>query len=119
MANNRLNKTIAGYHILMILSAVDFRFVVEEEIIIKEFLIHEFPLPISLDKQMDIISSLLPEEWETHFEKCLDDFYDDATERERLDFIKFALELIKADDIITKEENKFIQLLFEKWMFEE
>ncbi len=119
MANNRLNKTIAGYHILMILSAVDFRFVIEEEIIIKEFMLHEFPFQLNLDKQMEVISNLLPTEWEAHFRACLDDFYDDATEVERTQFIKFALELAKADDIITKEENKFLEILFDTWLPED
>ena len=38
-----MNKTIAGYHMLMILSAVDHKFHIEEEKIIREYLFQEFP----------------------------------------------------------------------------
>jgi hypothetical protein len=43
MPNHRMNKTIAGYHLLMILSAVDRKFHIEEEKIIREYIFQEFP----------------------------------------------------------------------------
>lgn len=115
MANNRTNKTIAGYHLLMILSAVDARFHVEEDKIIRDFLVQEFPFQVNLDKQMEQISALRPEEWEAHFLHYMDDFYDDSTPEERHDFLQFALSLTKADKVITVEENHYLQLLFEHW----
>lgn len=115
MPNNRLNKTIAGYHLLMILSAVDFRVHTSEDMVIRKYLEEEFPIHINLDKQMEIISSLKPDEWEPHFLKVMDDFYDDATEAERRELLRFALELTSADNVITKEENHFLNLLFEHW----
>jgi hypothetical protein len=115
MPNNRLNKTIAGYHLLMILSAVDFRFGFAEDQYIRDYLVHEFPFHINLDKQMEIISNLRPDEWECHFLKMMDNFYDDATEEERNNFLRFAINLTKADNVITKEENRFLNLLFEHW----
>jgi len=114
--NNRLNKTIAGYHILMILSAVDFRVSGEEDRVIREYLVSEFPFHVNLDKQMDAISRLLPHEWEAHFIKVMDDFYDDATEEERKNLLRFALKLAKADHVITSEENHYLNLLFDHWM---
>lgn len=111
----RTNKTIAGYHLLMILAAVDFRFSAEEDEVIRQFLYHEFPFHVNLDREMEKISNLLPEEWEAHFLKYMDDFYDDATAEERRHFIQFAINLTKADKVITKEENKFLNLLFESW----
>ena len=115
MPNNRLNKTIAGYHLLMILSAVDFRVGGEEDKVIRQYLVHEFPFQVNLDKQMEVISRLRPDEWEGHFLKVMDDFYDDATEEERKNLITFALMLAKADNVITKEENHYLNLLFENW----
>lgn len=115
MPNNRMNKTIAGYHLLMILSAVDFRFNVNEEEVIREYLVSEFPFHVSLDKEMAIISSLKPDEWEAHYLKAMDDFYDDATEEERKHLLDFAIQLSKADNVITKEENHYLNLLFENW----
>jgi len=110
-----MNKTIAGYHLLMILSAVDFRVSGSEDAIIRNYLVHEFPFHISLDREMEVISNLRPEDWESHFLMAMDDFYDDATPDERKKLLKFAIELTKADDVITKEENHYLNLLFEHW----
>ncbi|MGN6567535.1 MAG: TerB family tellurite resistance protein [Flavipsychrobacter sp.] len=115
MPNNRMNKTIAGYHLLMILSAVDFRISASEDRIIREYLEQEFPFHVNLDAQMEIISRLKPDEWEGQFLKAMDDFYDDATEEERNNLLNFAIKLAKADNVITKEENRFLNLLFENW----
>lgn len=115
MPNHRTNKTIAGYHLLMILSAVDFRFHVEEDKVIRDFLVSEFPFKVNLDKQMEIISALKPEEWESHFLKYMDDFYDDSTPQEQRDFLQFAVDLTKSDNVITVEENHYLQLLFDHW----
>jgi hypothetical protein len=115
MPNNRMNKTIAGYHLLMILSAVDFRISAEEDKVIRQYLFEEFPFHVNLDKQMEIISALRPDEWEGHFVKAMDDFYDDATDSERKNLLRFALKLAGADNVITKEENHYLNLLFESW----
>ena len=119
MPNNRLNKTIAGYHLLMILSAVDFRVGADEDKVIRDYLVQEFPFRVNLDREMAIISNLKQEEWEGHFLKMMDDFYDDATEEERNKLIRFAIKLSKADNVITQEENRFLNLLFENWKSEE
>lgn len=110
-----MNKTIAGYHLLMILSAVDFRISADEDNVIREYIVEEFPFRVNLDKQMEIISNLRHDEWETHFQKALDDFYDDSTEEERNSLLRFAIKLTKADNVITKEENHYLNLLFNAW----
>lgn len=110
-----MNKTMAGYHILMILSAVDYRFHAEEDVVIRDYLVQEFPFHVSLDREMSIISNLKPEEWEKHFHKVVDDFYDDSTHQERLKLLDFAIQLCKADNVITPTENKFLNILFEAW----
>ena len=115
MPNHRMNKAIAGYHLLMILSAVDFRISGEEDQVIRQYLVHEFPFNVNLDKQLEVISRLRPDEWESHFLRVMDDFYDDATESERRNLIRFAIKLAKADSIITQEENHYLNLLFENW----
>ncbi|HRP90233.1 MAG TPA: hypothetical protein PKX92_09345 [Edaphocola sp.] len=114
----RTNKTIAGYHLLMILSAVDYKFSIGGDMVIREFLVKEFPFEISLDKEMAVISALKSDEWESHFLKNMDDFYDDATEEERLEFLQFALKLTKADNVITPTENYYLNLLFDSWNVE-
>jgi hypothetical protein len=99
----------------MILSAVDFRISGEEDVVIRQYLVNEFPFNVNLDKQMEVISSLKPDEWEGHFLKVMDDFYDDATEVERRNLLQFAIVLAKADNVITQEENHYLNLLFENW----
>lgn len=106
---------MAGYHILMILSAVDFRFNAQEDVVIRDYLVHEFPFQVSLDREMAIISNLKPEDWEKHYTKAIDDFYDDSTKDERMKLIDFAVKLCKADDVITKTENRYLDMLFEAW----
>ncbi len=115
MPNHRMNKTIAGYHLLMILSAVDFRISAAEDMVIRAYLVHEFPFRVNLDKQMEAISRLRPNEWEGHYLKMMDDFYDDSTDAERKNLLNFAIVLTKADNVITKEENHFLNLLFDHW----
>lgn len=115
MSRNKTNKTIAGYHLLMILSAIDFTFSPSEDKVIRAYLEQEFPFRVNLDREMDIISSLKPEEWEQHFQIYMQDFFEDATHDERLDFFNFALQLINADQVITTTENDYIQLLYEQW----
>lgn len=119
MPNRRMNKTMAGYHLLMILSAVDFRFGGKEDAVIRAYLNAEFPIHINLDREMAVISNLRPDEWETHFYKAMDDFYDDATEEERNNLLDFAVQLTSADSVITKEENRYLNILFENWKPEE
>lgn len=119
MPNHRLNKAIAGYHLLMILSAVDYRIGLAEDKVIRDYLVQEFPIHVNLDREMAIISNLKPEEWEAHYLKMMDDFYDDATDEERKHLLKFAIALTKADNVITQAENHYLNLLFEHWKPEE
>lgn len=113
--NFRMNKTIAGYHLLMILSAVDYRMPAAGDTVIRRYLVEEFPIQINLDREMAIISALHPSEWEGHFLRAADDFFDDATEEERHSFLDFAVQLAKADNVITHAENRYLNILFEQW----
>lgn len=109
------NKPIAGYHILMILSAVDGKFNLKEDLIIEQWLEQEFPLRVNLDKEADELGALNQEDYMVHFQKCMADFYEDSTEEERLELIEYAIKLAKADRTITQEENIFINELFNEW----
>lgn len=115
MPNGRMNKAIAGYHILMILSAVDHKFSVAEDRIIAEYVAENFPIPVSLDRELDKISSLREEDYMLHFQRAMDDFYQDSTEKERLHLIDFAIKLSKATRPITKEENLYLSELYNEW----
>lgn len=109
------NKSIAGYHLLMILSSVDGEFAPEEGLKVQEYLAEEFPFKMNLDNELDVIATLQPEEWKDHFEFHARCFLDDSTEKERKDFAKFAKSLIKADDQVSEEEHRFYILLKKLW----
>jgi hypothetical protein len=112
---HRMNKAIAGYHLLMILSAVDRKFSIAEDRIIAEYIAENFPIPIPIDNELEIISALREEDYMTHFQKSMDDFYQDATEKERLNLIEFAIKLTKATMPITPEENIYLSELYNEW----
>ncbi len=110
------NKPIAGYHLLMILSAVDNKFTAAEDMVIREWLASQFPpIHVNLDREIEVLSALEPQNYMIHFQKCMADFYEDSTEKERHELIQFAIQLAKADNKISKEENLFINELFNEW----
>ena len=106
MPHRKMNKPIAGYHILMLLSAVDHKFSVAEDRIIADYIADSFPIPVNLDKELEFISGLDENDYMIHFQKAMDDFYSDSTEKERLHLIDFAIKLSKATKPITKEEKQ-------------
>lgn len=109
------NKSIAGYHLLMILSAVDGEFSPQEGMLIKKYLAEEFPFRMNLDNELEVLALLQPEEWKDHFEFHARCFHDDSTEEERQSFVQFAKSLIKADEKVTDEEHIFYILLKNLW----
>lgn len=109
------NKSIAGYHLLMILSSVDGEFAPEEGMLIQQYLADEFPFKINLDNELETIALLQPEDWKDHFEFHAHCFLDDSTEKERKSFANFAKTLIKADDEVTDREHTYYKLLKHIW----
>ena len=111
----KLNKPIAGYHILMILAAVDNKFQVQEDLIIRDWLVEQFPFSTNLDNELEILANLNPTNFMNHYLDAMNDFYLDSNEKERNLLISFAIKLAKSDKIITPEENLYLNELFEKW----
>lgn len=109
------NKSIAGYHLLMILSSVDGEFAPAEGMKIQEYLAEEFPFRVNLDNELDVIATLKPEEWKDHFEFHARCFMEDSEENERAKFLDFAKSLIKADDDVSDDEHLFYRLLKNMW----
>lgn len=115
MNQHKSNKSIAGYHLLMILSSIDGEFAPEEGMMIQQYLADEFPFKMNLDDELEVIALLKPEEWKNHFEFHAQCFFDDSTEKERKSFIQFAKTLIKADAEVTEREHDFYVLLKKIW----
>ncbi len=115
MTTRKLNKPLAGYHLLLMLSEVDGEFPESEGKIIVRYLEENFPFHVNLDEEVQFLSTLPRENYMEHFTKAMNDFYEDSTPDERDDFLNFAVKLVKADDVITKEENTFLNALYSAW----
>lgn len=110
-----MNKAIAGYHMLMILSAVDEQFNAREDKIIKQYLIENFPGPVDLDLEMEVLSGMDPSDYLLHFNNMMNAFYMDSNEDDRTHFLDFAVKLAAADKTISPAENAFLNELFAAW----
>lgn len=111
----KMNKVMAGYHMLMILSQVDGDFDKSEGKVIVKYLQDSFPYRFNLDHEMEILSALPQEDYFLHFNNAMNDFYEDSTKQERVSFLNFAVKMVKADKKITSEENKYLKELFFAW----
>jgi hypothetical protein len=109
------NKVMAGYHMLMILSEVDGKFSKSEGKIIVDYLKKAFPYKLNLDNEMEELSALPKADYFLHFNNAMNDFYEDSTPKERNSFLNFAVKMVKADNKITPEENKYLKELFFAW----
>ena len=110
-----MNKPIAGFNMLMILSAVDGKFYGKEDIVIMKWIEKEMPVHVNLEKEIEKLSALKSEDYMIHFQKCMADFYEDTEEKERNEFLRYAIQLTKAVEPITPEENIFLDELFNAW----
>jgi uncharacterized tellurite resistance protein B-like protein len=111
----KLNKPIAGFHLLMILTHADGKFAKEEGDVIVEYLTETFPFRVEIDEEVQFLSTLPREKYMEHFQKAMNDFYEDTTQKERDEFLNFAVKLVKADNVIAEEENIFLKELFDNW----
>ncbi len=111
----KLNKVMAGYHMLVILSQVDGKFDPAEGKVIVNYLKDSFPFRFNLDHEMDILSNLPKEDYFLHFNNAMNDFYEDSTVEERTDFLNYAVKMVMADKKLTKDENKYLKELFFAW----
>jgi len=109
------NKAIAGYHMLMILSAVDEQFNRKEDLVIRDYILENFPPKTNLDAEMEILSQMGASDYPIHFNNAMNDFYMDSTPDERSHFIDFAVKLVIADKNITPKENLYLNELFNAW----
>ena len=110
-----LNKDIAGFHILSILSETDGDFNPSEGLVIVDYLEKNFPLGGNFDDEIEVLSTLKKEDYSKHLKIAAEAFYKESTPKERIDFLKFALKLIRADEKVAREEDKMISRLFEMW----
>ncbi|MBK8711692.1 MAG: TerB family tellurite resistance protein [Niastella sp.] len=110
-----MKKQEAGYSLLMILTNVDHKLNVAEDMVVRKWLEENFDKKGDLDHCMQKISALPETDYPVYFQKQMEVFYSDSTAADRLRLLHFAMDLIKADGKITKEENTFFDLLYNAW----
>jgi hypothetical protein len=110
-----LNRSLAGYHMLMILSAVDGRFSGNEDSVIMEYLAEEKLLGGNLDTHLEYLINLKREDYTLHFNEAMNAYYMNSTAEERTHFLDKAVRLVMADQLLTPRENLFIDELFNTW----
>ena len=115
MNDRKLTKAEAGYQMLQILSAVDGEFKAEEDMVIRKFLVENALTDYQMEVETEVMSMLPKEDYILYFHKAMDDFYNDSTPKERSNFLDLAVQLVSADQSVSKEENVFINDLFDAW----
>lgn len=110
-----MNRAVAGYHMLMILSAVDGIFNGDEDIVITRYLADNFTKADNLDAELQIISKMKKADYAVHFNNCMNAFYVDSTPEQRVQFLDLAVKIVAADHLVTRKENLFLNELYNAW----
>jgi len=110
-----MTRPVAGYHMLMILSAVDGKFDGREDRIIRQYMEENFSGGIAFDKEMEIISALDEQDYAVHFNNAMNSFYMHSSQEERNHFLDLATRLVAADKKISPRENLFLKELYFAW----
>ena len=110
-----MSRAVAGYHMLMILSAVDGKFSGMEEKVIREYMDENYGGLVDLDQEMLVIRAVAREDYPIHFNNAMNDFYVHSSKNERNHFLDMATRLVAADKKISPKENLFLNELFNAW----
>ncbi len=111
----KFDKSIAGYHMLIIISEIDGYFSAAEKKVVLQYIKENHPSLVSLEIHNRILNTLPKDLFMEHFEKVANDFYWQTTPEERNRFLNCMFKLVKADKVISKEENKYIDALYTLW----
>ncbi len=110
-----MQKAISGYHLLMLLTIIDDKLNATEDAVVVDWLAKSYNTKLPLDEAMTILAGLKKEDFKPHFLKHMDLFYAHSNEKERVEFLQFAMNIIKADGMIDQRENEYFDILFEAW----
>ncbi|MBO6515510.1 MAG: TerB family tellurite resistance protein [Bacteroidia bacterium] len=115
MHKAKFNKDVAGYMMLLILAESDGDFDPREGSVIVDFITENFPFRSNLEAAAEEISILPKEDYGKELTRLAEDFYSESTEKERTEFLRFAMKLVRADDRIDAEEDQLITRLYDAW----
>ena len=111
----KMNKTEAGFHLLLILSYVDGNLHAEESSVIFDFIENNYHENINIIKEQAFIRALPEEELHNHFLETAAQFYKISTYEERNKLIAFAMKVVMADQEMESTENVYINELYDAW----
>jgi uncharacterized tellurite resistance protein B-like protein len=115
---NGMNKTEAGFHLLMILSKADGTIEKSESKILLEFLEKNFNDQIDLIKEQAFLRAYPLKNIMDHFLETATHFYKITNSVERDKLIQFAMKICMADEKMEQQENVFINALYDAWGLE-
>ena len=110
-----MTRPVAGYHMLMILSAVDGKFNGKEDKVIREFMEAVPHGSIDYDEELAVISTIEEVDYAVHFNNAMNQFYMQSTREDRNRFLDLSTRLVIADKEISPKENLFLKELFYAW----
>ena len=110
-----MNKAVAGFHMLTILSSVDSDIHQQEDKVILKYIKENFNEAINPEKELELIKSIAREDYPIHFNNSMNAFYLDSTAEQRTHFLDLAVKLVIADHKISPTENLFLNELFSAW----
>ena len=115
LVSKRFSKTVAGYHMLMILSAVDGQTNDAELEVIKMYMAEHFDDDIDFDQETEVVRNINQSDYPIHFNDAMNSFYMESSAADRNHFLDFAVKLVVADNNISPRENLFLNELFNAW----
>jgi uncharacterized tellurite resistance protein B-like protein len=111
----KMNKTEAGFHLLMILSLIDGNIHAEESSVVIDFIEKNYKEELDIIKEQAFIRALPQEELNSHFLETAAQFYKISTVEERHNLIEFAMKVVMADKTMETTENAYINELYDAW----
>ena len=109
------SKSVAGYHMLLILSAVDGMTNNRELKVIRKYMAEHFDDDIDFDYETEAVRNIKPEDYPIHFNNSMNSFYLESDPADRNHFLDFAVKLVVADKDISQKENLFLNELYNAW----
>ena len=112
---SKMNKTEAGFHLLMTLSLADGSIAKAESSVILDFLEKNFKEPIEIIKEQAFLRACPNDHLLSHFIETAEQFFKISSSSERNKLIAFAMKVVMADDKMEHAENNYINALFDCW----
>ncbi|MBC7383417.1 MAG: TerB family tellurite resistance protein [Bacteroidia bacterium] len=111
----KMNKTEAGFHLLMTLSLADGSIHKAESSVILEFLEKNYKEPIEIIKEQAFLRACPEENLMEHFIETAEQFFKISKSEERNKLIAFAMKVVMADNKMENAEDSYINVLYDTW----